>query len=520
VGGSQHGQPQRSHHSQQVEPAVDDEILIDRAALTLAQVRASPASSSSSVLQRVYGAQHPPLSVAPHLSHPRSSSPTSLPGAGGSGPSTPYRAQRIGGPIGLGSSPESENTPSHLHQTAMHSATTTPTRMHHHSHHHHHQHHASSTHHQGGFRSADPVSSHSGYYSSSPHLGVGEQENKEQGGEEFYAMEHEGEVDARRRRQDQAAAHHASAASSQSKYEMSMTADERFAALLQQQEYLSFCEESGELSKEDARLLEARRQKEERRAVRRMERERESRLAASSSSSSPLPPPVQTTPSPGLDEEEDQQTRQAQMAFEAFQARAQAVLSGSRPHALSAASLNSLPHGLHSSRISAGGLSSYDSPSRSHSYSSALPTPPPSARSSHVAPVSSLQRQASLSRSEINSLPVFAYVQSPASVKRQQAVASLAAAHSAAVLTITTTEETSDATNSTRAITEATMALASAQLLDEEAPSCSICLCDYEVSEKLRALPCCHQYHAQCIDDWLQRSSLCPSCNYDCHDAM
>ena len=527
VSSSPSGQHQRSHHSQQVEPALDDEnghqeILVDRAALTLAQVHAASASSSS-VPQRVYGAQHPPLSVASHLSQPRSSSPTSLPG--GSGQSTPYRPQRIGQPVGLGSSPESENmasrsnyTPSHLHHPIIHSATTTPTRR---SHHHHSNHHQASSH-QGGFRSADPVSSRSSCYSSSPHPSA-DQENKEQenGGEEgedFYGMESE-----LRRRQDQAMAQHASAASSQqSKYETSMTADERFAALLQQQEYLSYCEESGELSKEDARLLEARRQKEERRAVRRLEREREARMHASSSSassshhSSPIPP-VLSTPSPSP--EEDEHARQAQAAFEAFQARAQAVLSGSRPHALSVASLNSLAHGLHSSRVSAAGLSSHDSPSRSQSYSSALPTPPASARGNNShAPNPALQRTASLSKSEINSLPAFAYVQSPASIKRQAAAESLAAAH----LTVTTkTAETStDATNSTTAITEATLALASAQLLEEEIPSCSICLCDYEVSEKLRALPCAHKYHAICIDDWLQRSSLCPSCNYDCHDAM
>jgi hypothetical protein len=55
-----------------------------------------------------------------------------------------------------------------------------------------------------------------------------------------------------------------------------------------------------------------------------------------------------------------------------------------------------------------------------------------------------------------------------------------------------------------------------------EAPvdDCSICLCDFEHGDELRALPCLHKYHRACIDDWLGRSSVCPNCNGDVRDAF
>ncbi|KAF7232460.1 hypothetical protein EG68_09844 [Paragonimus skrjabini miyazakii] len=46
----------------------------------------------------------------------------------------------------------------------------------------------------------------------------------------------------------------------------------------------------------------------------------------------------------------------------------------------------------------------------------------------------------------------------------------------------------------------------------EKLTECIICMCDYEVGEELRYLPCLHTYHRMCIDDWLMRSLNCPSC--------
>ncbi|PIN09102.1 Anaphase-promoting complex (APC), subunit 11 [Handroanthus impetiginosus] len=43
--------------------------------------------------------------------------------------------------------------------------------------------------------------------------------------------------------------------------------------------------------------------------------------------------------------------------------------------------------------------------------------------------------------------------------------------------------------------------------------SCSICLSDYCVKDKLRCIPeCNHWFHARCIDEWLQVNGSCPLC--------
>ncbi|XP_057693910.1 serine/arginine repetitive matrix protein 2-like isoform X2 [Corythoichthys intestinalis] len=47
---------------------------------------------------------------------------------------------------------------------------------------------------------------------------------------------------------------------------------------------------------------------------------------------------------------------------------------------------------------------------------------------------------------------------------------------------------------------------------------CQICFCDYERGERLRMLPCFHDYHADCVDRWLQENATCPICRVDLAD--
>lgn len=49
----------------------------------------------------------------------------------------------------------------------------------------------------------------------------------------------------------------------------------------------------------------------------------------------------------------------------------------------------------------------------------------------------------------------------------------------------------------------------------EVASSCTICLCPFEAGDQVKTLPCLHLYHTECIDRWLQRSSICPVCKHD-----
>jgi len=45
--------------------------------------------------------------------------------------------------------------------------------------------------------------------------------------------------------------------------------------------------------------------------------------------------------------------------------------------------------------------------------------------------------------------------------------------------------------------------------------SCAICAVDYKFGDKIRALPCIHKFHKECIDKWLAIKSDCPICRYD-----
>jgi len=45
-----------------------------------------------------------------------------------------------------------------------------------------------------------------------------------------------------------------------------------------------------------------------------------------------------------------------------------------------------------------------------------------------------------------------------------------------------------------------------------DAGDCAVCLCELEGDDGVRLLSCMHVFHTQCIDEWLQRSKLCPTC--------
>jgi hypothetical protein len=49
-------------------------------------------------------------------------------------------------------------------------------------------------------------------------------------------------------------------------------------------------------------------------------------------------------------------------------------------------------------------------------------------------------------------------------------------------------------------------------LFSEEGATCAICLCEFEVGESLRKLPCGHHFHQPCADEWLRRNMRCPLC--------
>mmetsp|Transcript_30893 Transcript_30893/g.49984 ORF Transcript_30893/g.49984 Transcript_30893/m.49984 type:complete len:241 (+) Transcript_30893:164-886(+) len=50
---------------------------------------------------------------------------------------------------------------------------------------------------------------------------------------------------------------------------------------------------------------------------------------------------------------------------------------------------------------------------------------------------------------------------------------------------------------------------------DSDDNTCSICINDYQVNEELRALPCAHVFHRDCIDPWLKGKPTCPLCKLD-----
>ncbi|KAM7271851.1 hypothetical protein ACFE04_031065 [Oxalis oulophora] len=57
------------------------------------------------------------------------------------------------------------------------------------------------------------------------------------------------------------------------------------------------------------------------------------------------------------------------------------------------------------------------------------------------------------------------------------------------------------------------IAVGSTKASDDEL-TCSVCLEQVNTGELIRTLPCLHQFHADCIDPWLQQQGTCPVCKY------
>lgn len=47
---------------------------------------------------------------------------------------------------------------------------------------------------------------------------------------------------------------------------------------------------------------------------------------------------------------------------------------------------------------------------------------------------------------------------------------------------------------------------------EETNSNCVVCMSDYCLREKIRKLPCTHDFHSKCIDKWLKSNKTCPVC--------
>jgi len=54
--------------------------------------------------------------------------------------------------------------------------------------------------------------------------------------------------------------------------------------------------------------------------------------------------------------------------------------------------------------------------------------------------------------------------------------------------------------------------LPSSEAASQSTQTCTICMENFKIGEKLRTLPCFHYFCAECVDPWLQRKDECPVC--------
>ena len=54
---------------------------------------------------------------------------------------------------------------------------------------------------------------------------------------------------------------------------------------------------------------------------------------------------------------------------------------------------------------------------------------------------------------------------------------------------------------------------------DSTVEKCIVCLSEYEEGDTLRHLKCGHDFHKDCIDQWLQGNATCPVCRSNAKEA-
>ena len=45
--------------------------------------------------------------------------------------------------------------------------------------------------------------------------------------------------------------------------------------------------------------------------------------------------------------------------------------------------------------------------------------------------------------------------------------------------------------------------------------NCVICLNDFDIGDIISALPCCHVFHTECIENWMKNELSCPVCKFE-----
>ncbi|XP_033752078.1 E3 ubiquitin-protein ligase RNF6-like [Pecten maximus] len=49
----------------------------------------------------------------------------------------------------------------------------------------------------------------------------------------------------------------------------------------------------------------------------------------------------------------------------------------------------------------------------------------------------------------------------------------------------------------------------------QDSEDCLICMCEYDQGDRLKMLPCFHEFHSQCIDKWIMGNASCPVCRVE-----